>query len=112
MKKDIIEYADFQKLDIRVGEIKTCEPVKKSKKLFKLLVDFGADYGEVQILSGIAEYYQPEDLIGHKYIFLVNLKPREMMGTSSNGMIFAADQDEKAVLLPISNDIPNGTIIR
>lgn len=112
MKKDSIQYPDFLKLDIRVGEVKSAEPLEKSKKLLQLVVDFGPDYGEVEILSGIAEYYQPGDLVGNKYIFLANLEPKAMMGKISHGMIFAADVDEKAVLISISSDIPSGTLIR
>ncbi|MEO6508552.1 MAG: tRNA-binding protein [Patescibacteria group bacterium] len=112
MKKDLIQYSDFQKLDIRVGEIKSAQPVEKSTKLLHLMVDFGSDYGEVEILSGIAQWYQPDDLVGNKYLFLANLEPKAMMGKLSNGMIFGADVDEKAILILVSTDLPNGTSIR
>lgn len=112
MKKNNIEYPDFEKLDLRVGEIKSAEPIEKSKKLLRLMVDLGEEYGVVQILSGIAEFYIPEDLIGNKYIFVANMAPRAMMGMTSNGMIMAADVEGKAVLLPLSNDLPNGATVR
>lgn len=112
MKKDRIQYPDFQKLDIRVGEVKSAQPVEGSKKLLQLKVDLGPDYGEVEILSGIAAWYQPDALIGNKYIFLANLEPKAMMGKLSNGMIFAADHNEKAELLSIEKEIVNGTAIR
>lgn len=112
MKKDTIQYDDFQKLDFRVGEVKTAEPVEKSNKLLALLVDLGPDYGEVEILSGIAKWYTPEDLIGNKYVFLANLEPRAMMGKTSNGMIFAADSGEKAVLIQMNSNLENGTSLR
>ncbi len=112
MKKELIQYPDFLKLDIRVGEVKSAEALEKSKKLILLIVDFGEDYGTVEILSGIAEFYTPELLIGNKYMFLANLDPKPMMGKVSNGMILAADYEEKAVLLPLDKSIPNGTIIR
>jgi methionine--tRNA ligase beta chain len=112
MKKDLIQYPDFQKLDVRVGEVKSAEPVEGSKKLLKLMVDLGPDYGEVQILSGIATWYTPEQLIGNKYPFLANLEPKPMMGTTSNGMIFAVDDGEKAVLIPVDKFLQNGSLIR
>ena len=111
MKKDIIQYSDFQKLDLRIGEVKSAVPVEKSTKLLALMVDFGEDYGEVEILSGIAQWYTPEDLVGNKFVFLANLEPRAMMGKTSNGMIIAADA-EKPVLMKIENDIANGAAIR
>ncbi len=112
MKKDLIQFADFLKLDFRVGEIKSAEPVEKSKKLLQLQVDLGEDYGVVEILSGIAEYYSPDELIGNKYIFLANLEPKQMMGKTSNGMIFAADHNDKAVLILVDKEVPNGTVLR
>lgn len=112
MKKDVIQYSDFQKLDMRVGEVKTAQPVEKSTKLLQLLVDFGSDYGEVEILSGIATWYKPEDLIENKYVFLANLEPKPMMGKVSNGMILAADYEEKPFLLSMPSEIVNGTSLR
>jgi methionyl-tRNA synthetase len=112
MKKDLIQYPDFQKLDIRIGEVKSAEHLEGSNKLLKLMVDLGPDYGEVQILSGIAKEYEPETLIGKKYPFIANLEPKPMMGTTSNGMICAADVEGKAVLIPVDSSIPNGTLIR
>lgn len=112
MKKDLIQYPDFAKLDIRVGEVKECKPVEKSKKLLELTVDFGEDYGVTSILSGIAEYYKPEDISGKKFAFIANLEPRPMMGKVSNGMIMAADHEGKAVVIPLDPALPNGTIVR
>ncbi|NTU74161.1 hypothetical protein HGB07_08550 [Candidatus Roizmanbacteria bacterium] len=112
MKKSLITYDDFDKLDIRIGEIKEAAPVEKSTKLLSLMVDFGEDYGVVEILSGIAQYYTPDELVGKKIPFIANLEPRKMMGKFSNGMIMCADTEEKPTLFDIVSGVPNGTIVR
>lgn len=112
MKKDSVSYLDFEKMDFRVGEIKEAALVEKSKHLIKLLVDLGDDYGQVEILSGLAPSYMPEDLIGNKYIVLANLAPKQMMGKTSNGMIMVADDPEKFELVPLDKKLKNGTVIR
>lgn len=112
MKKGMIAFPDFAKLDLRVGEVKEASLFEGSKKLIVLKVDLGEDYGVVEILSGLAPTYLPEDLTGNKYIVLVNLEPKKMMGKLSNGMIMAADLNEKAKLIPISKTISRGTLIR
>lgn len=112
MKKPTITYDDFAKLDIRIGEVKEVKPVEKSEKLLELTVDFGEDYGQVTILSGIAKFYTPEELTGKKFPFIANLEPRKMMGKESNGMIMAADVAEKALLIPVDESAPNGSVLR
>jgi len=112
MKKDIIAFSDFNKLDLRVGEVKNASQLEGSKKLITLEVDLGDDYGTVEILSGLAEFYKPEDLIGNKYIVLANLEPKKMMAKDSNGMILVADDPEKFALLPLDKNLKNGTVIR
>ncbi len=112
MKKSAITFGDFQKLDIRVGEIKTAEPVEGSTKLLFLQVDLGEDYGVVEIFSGIAKFYKPEELVGKKFPFLANLEPKQMMGKTSTGMIMAVDVDSKPVLLPVDSSIPPGEVVR
>lgn len=107
MKKELINYDDFDKLDLRVGEIKNAENLEKSKKLLLLTVDLGEDYGIVEILAGIALSYTPEQLVGNKYIFVANLAPRPMMGKVSNGMMLAGGE-ETTHLTQVSADIPNG----
>ncbi|MDO8608930.1 MAG: methionine--tRNA ligase, partial [bacterium] len=111
MKKPIIQYADFQKLDIRVGEIISAEKLENSKNLLKLLVNFGADYGNVEILSGLVQYYSPKSLQGNKYVFLVNLEPRKLMGTFSNGMILVVNDTKKPILFKVKKSLQNGTAI-
>jgi methionine--tRNA ligase beta chain len=112
MKKEMITYSDFNKLDLRVGEVKEASLVEGSKKLILMKVDLGEDYGVVEILSGLAEFYTPEDLTGNKYIVLANLEPKKMMGKDSNGMIFVADDPEKFALVPLDKNLKNGTVIR
>lgn len=103
-----IEYEDFKKIEIQVGEIISAEPVEGSEKLLKLKVKFGEE--ERQILSGIAKYISPEQLIGMKVPFVTNLKPRMMMGLESNGMILAAiDKDQNFSLLETRKEVSSGT---
>jgi len=112
MKKPIIAFPDFDKLDIRVGEVKETALVEGSKNLIKMLVDLGEDYGAVEILSGLAKWYSPEEIAGKKYAFLANLEPKQMMVMNSNGMILVADDEEKPTLLVVDNKLPNGLVIR
>ncbi len=103
-----IEYDDFKKVQIQVGEIMHAEPVEGSEKLLKLKVKFGEE--ERQILSGIAKFLSPDELIGKKVPFVTNLKPRMMMGLESNGMILAAsDSDGHFSLLNVNPDVASGT---
>ena len=87
--KPEVSFEDFEKLDIRVGHILNCEKVKKSKKLLKFTIDDGSGV-ERTICSGIAAYYQPEQLIGKDVLFVANFAPRKMMGIESQGMILSA----------------------
>ena len=88
--KPMVEFGDFEKLDIRVGHIKDCKPVKKSNKLLQFTIDDGSGTDRT-ILSGIAKMYKPEDLIGKDVLFIANLAPRKMMGIESQGMILSAE---------------------
>ncbi len=112
MKKDIVTFLDFDKLDLRVGEVKEASMVEGSKNLIIMSVDLGEDYGTVEILSGLAKFYIPESLIGNKYIFLANLEPKKLMGKDSNGMVLVADDPEKFELFPLDKKLKNGTVIR
>ena len=87
--KSNIDFSEFEKLDIRVGHIKDCQPVKKSNKLLQFTLDDGSGKDRT-ILSGIAKMYKPEDLIGKDVLFIANLAPRKMMGIESQGMILSA----------------------
>ena len=88
--KDTIDFSDFEKLDIRVGHIKNCEKVKKAKKLLKFTLDDGSGEDRT-IVSGIAAFYEPEELIGKDVLFIANLAPRKLMGIESQGMILSAE---------------------
>lgn len=112
MKKEPVSFLDFAKLDFRVGEVVEASLLEGSKKLILLKVDLGKDYGTVEILSGLAPTYLPEDLLGNKYIVLANLEPKAMMGRDSKGMILVADDPEKFELLPLDKKIKTGTVIR
>ena len=108
--KELISYKEFQKLDLRVGTIKTIEPIKDANKLVKIIVDIGTE--ERQIVAGIAERYKPEELIGKQIIIIVNLEPAKIRGVESNGMLLAADADpEISVLIPLRK-VPNGSKVR
>ena len=88
--KQTIDFSDFEKLDIRVGQIKHCERVKKANKLLKFTIDDGSGTDRI-IVSGIAKYYEPADLIGKDVCFIANLAPRKLMGIESQGMILSAE---------------------
>jgi len=108
--KDEIEYPDFAKLDMRIGTILSAEPVPKSKKLIKLQVDIGIE--QRTVLSGIAEQFSPEDVIGKQVVFLANLKPRKMMGIESQGMILMSEDPGGVLqLLKPDNETDNGSVI-
>lgn len=101
---------DFCKVDLRVAEVKECEKVPKAKKLLKLQLDDG--FGTRQVVSGIAKWYAPEDLIGKKVIVVANLSPAKLCGVESQGMIVAADVGEDARVIFVDKDIPNGSKLR
>lgn len=107
----MITYEDFAKLEIKIGKIIACEKVENTDKLLKLTVDINEEQPRT-IVSGIAEWYQPEDLIGKFCPFLVNLEPRKLRGIDSQGMILAADTDGSAVLLHPDKEIQPGTNVR
>ena len=98
---------EISKIELRVGKILDCEPVKKSKKLLKLTVKDGEK--ERTVVSGISQWYQPDDLIGHHIILVANLKPAKLCGVESQGMILAADCDENTVKVIFVDDMPAGS---
>jgi methionyl-tRNA synthetase len=116
-KMNKITFEDFQKLNIKIGKVLVAEKIENSDKLLKLQVDFGVseDTGKttiLQIVSGIAEFYTPESLIGKEFPFVVNLEPRVLRGVESQGMIMAAKDGDQAVLLSPDKEIPPGSIVK
>ena len=109
-KANIINIDQFAEVKLRTGEITACEKVAKSKKLLKIQIDDGRN-GR-QIVSGIAAYYKPEDLIGKKIIFVANLAPAKLCGEESQGMLLAADAGEDVRVIFVDADIPNGSTVR
>lgn len=102
---------DFDKVDLRVGEVKQVEKVKKADKLLCFQLDLGE--GKLrQVLSGIAEFYEPEDLIGKKVIVVSNLKPVKLRGLMSEGMILSGEKDGKLQVIEASSALPNGAKVK
>ena len=109
--KDYVDFETFSKSDFRAVKVKACEAVKKSKKLLKFVLDDGTGEDRV-ILSGIHEYYEPEELVGKTCVAITNLPPRPMMGIESCGMLISAvhheEGAEKLHLLMLDPHIPAG----
>lgn len=104
-----ISIDDFKKIELRVGEVIQCEPVKNANKLLKLKLDLGSE--QRQVISGIAEFYKPEELIGKKVIVVANLKPVKLRGEISEGMILAAEKNGKLTVATVDGTIENGAIV-
>jgi len=109
----LIEITDFAKVELRVGEVKTAERIPKADKLLLLTVDIGEEKPR-QILAGIAQYYEPEKLVGRKIVVVANLKPRKLRGYESQGMLLAASVGEegKPVIATFAEDVPNGARLK
>jgi len=106
-----ISYEDFAKLDIRVGLVTAAELIPETDKLLKCTVDFG-EFGVRTIVSGIAEWKKPEEIIGKQLPYIVNLAPRVLRGVESQGMLLAASDDEGVALLFPERELPSGTKLR
>ncbi|SNT47503.1 methionyl-tRNA synthetase [Bacillus sp. OK838] len=107
---DEITIDDFTKVELRVAQVMEVEPVKKADKLLKLQLDLG--YEKRQVVSGIAQHYKPEDLVGKKVICVTNLKPVKLRGELSQGMILAGSQDGVLSVATIDSSIPNGSKVK
>ena len=103
-------FEDFKKLQIRIGLIIEAEKIEGTDKLLKLQVDFGDE--KRQIVSGIAQFYQPEQLVGKQFSFVTNHEPRIIRGVESQGMILATTSEKKIVLLKPQKKVLSGSIIR
>ena len=109
--KDYVDFETFSRSDFRAVKVKACEAVKKSEKLLKLVLDDGSGADRV-ILSGIHDYYEPEELVGKTCVAITNLPPRPMMGIASEGMLISAvhheNGEERLHLLMLDPHIPAG----
>ena len=108
---DYISFNDFKKMDIRIGTIKSVKDHPDADKLYLILVDFGKEESDRQIIAGIKDWYKKEELIGKKIVVFLNLEPKALRGIESNGMLLAAEKGDKVVLLTPEKDIPNGAKI-
>ena len=107
--KPVVSYEDFEKLDIRVGKVLTCEKVKKANKLLKFTLDDGSGK-ERTIVSGIAKFYEPEELVGKSVLFIANFEPRKLIGITSEGMILSAvDFDESLSVTTTLREVKPGS---
>ena len=105
-----ISFDEFQKLDLRIGKIIEATPIPNSKKLIKIMVDFGSETR--QAVAGLLKYYQPEELVGKKCVFLLNLQRRMLAGVESQCMVLAAEDTEgKVTVLMPEKDIVEGSKI-
>lgn len=110
-QKEEIVYDDFMKLDLRVAEVIKADKIKKADKLLKLQLDLGSE--QRQVVSGIAEHYSPEELVGRKVICVTNLKPVKLRGELSQGMILSGeDSDGRLSLATVESSLPNGSVVK
>lgn len=110
MTKERISIEEFNKIEVRVGIVRSAERVPETDKLLRLTVDFNEEAGPRQIVSGIAAYVsEPESLVGRQLAFVTNLAPRTIRGLESNGMLFAVGSDETFAFLTPDRKVPSGT---
>lgn len=108
--KPTIQIDDFMKVELRVAQVLEAEKIPKADKLLKLQLDLG--YETRQVVSGIAKFYQPDELVGKKVICVTNLAPVKLRGVESNGMILAASEGDKLTLATVPDSMPNGAIVK
>ncbi len=109
--KEQVPYADFSKLDIRIGTVLAAELVPETDKLIKCTIDFG-ELGHRTIVSGIAQWKSPDELVGKQLPYVVNLVPRMLRGIESQGMLLAASDGNGVALLKSERPLPPGTPLR
>lgn len=107
----MITLDQFKEADLRVGTVRAAERIDGSDKLLKLMIDLGEPELR-QILSGIAKYVGPEDVVGKQFVFIVNLEPRAMMGMMSHGMLLATGEGETFSMLSPTKEVAPGSAIR
>ena len=105
-----LAYDEFKKIDARVGTITSVERIPRTEKLFKIMVDLGP-LGIRQTCSSLVGFYEADNLLGKRVVFLYNLKPTKFAGEVSQGMLLAAEQDKVLTLLTIDREVPNGARI-
>ena len=106
-----VSFEDFMKLDLRVGKVEEATLVSGSKNLLKLIVDFGSE--KRQSVAGLLQYYKPEDLVGKKFVFVLNLQRRKIMGIESQCMVLAAEDNKgHVILIAPEKDIAAGSRVR
>jgi methionyl-tRNA synthetase len=107
---DQITYDDFAKVEFRVGEIVEAKNVEESEKLIRMIVDFGPEFGQKVVYSGIRQWYSPTDLLNKKTVFVVNMVPKKIMGEESEAMIFGGEDEENDLmsLLLLDRELKNG----
>lgn len=106
-----IPYAEFAKIELKVGTVTEATDIEGSEKLLMLKVDLGEESPR-QVLAGVKEWYKPEDFIGKQVVVVANLEPRKMMGLESQGMMLAADSGDGPVFLTVPKEVPAGTKVR
>lgn len=109
---DVIDIEHFMKVKLRVGRVESVEAVPKSKKLLKLMVNLGSELGTRQVLAGVSQFYQPEQLIGRQIVVVANLKPAMLAGLESQGMILAASDGTSISILSPDKEVPLGSTVR
>jgi len=103
-----ISFKDFQKLDLKIGKVIEAERIPESRNLIKMIVDFGTE--KRQAVAGLAQWYKPEELVGKKYMFILNLEKKKLMGVESQCMIFAAEDSKgNVVLVKPEKDVEEGS---
>ena len=109
-QRDEISFEYFKRIDARVGTITQADRVPRTEKLYRILVDLGT-VGVRQTVSSLVGYYEPNELVGKRIVFLFNLKSTKFAGEVSQGMLLAAEHDQKVALLTTDREIPNGSRI-
>ncbi len=105
-----VSFDEFKRLDMRIATVVQVERVPRTERLYKIVVDLG-ELGQKQTVSSLVGHYAPEELLGKRIVFLVNLKPTEFAGESSEGMLLAAEKDNKLALLTADKEIENGATV-
>jgi len=106
-----VSFEDFEKLDLRIGKIKSIKPHPNADKLYVLMVDLGKGEHDVQIVAGLRNYYKEEELIGKQIVIIRNLEPVVLRGIESQGMLLAAEFKNKVVLISPEKEIETGAKI-